>query len=52
MGLLMSTPQEREEASNKMADRASAADLLMTSTVSTPQNESQKDSGDFLMTSC
>lgn len=52
MSLLMSTPQEREEASNKMADRASAADLLMTSTVSAPQNESQKDSGDFLMTSC
>lgn len=49
MGLLVSTPQEREESSGKMADRVSMADMLVSSTVSVPQQQSQKDSSDFLV---
>jgi len=49
MGLLVSDAQEREDASSKMADRASMADMLVSSTVSAPQQQSQKDSGDFLI---
>lgn len=52
MGFLVSTSQEREEQSSKMADRVSMADMLVSSTVSAPQPQSQKDSGDFLLTSC
>lgn len=52
--IFTSTPQDREETNNKMANRVELADLLVSQTVSQPQSQSQKesDAGDFFMTSC